>query len=48
VANVGEKLQKMSEFGDISLEIFGDPDEELAKLILNMGSPPVYPYFSGL
>ena len=48
VENVGEKLQKLSEYGDLSLEVLGDPDEELTNLILNMGSPPVYPYFSGL
>ncbi|MBR9999295.1 MAG: antibiotic biosynthesis monooxygenase [Cyclobacteriaceae bacterium] len=47
LANVGEKLQKMSDYGDLSVEVFGDPDEELSKVILNMGAP-VYPYFSGL
>lgn len=48
VGNVGEKLQKMSEYADLSLEVLGEPDEELTNLIMNMGSPPVYPYFSGL
>jgi quinol monooxygenase YgiN len=47
LANVGEKLQKMSDFSDLSVEVFGDPDEELSKVILNMGAS-VYPYFSGL
>lgn len=48
VGNVGEKLQDLSEYGDLSLEVLGEPDEELTHLIMNMGSPPVYTYFSGL
>jgi quinol monooxygenase YgiN len=47
VTNIGEKLKKMSAYADITIELFGNPDEEVMNLASNM-EVSVYPYFSGL
>jgi quinol monooxygenase YgiN len=45
--NVGEQLQKSMELSDLSIEIYGNPSEELSKAI-EILAPKVFPYFSGL
>ena len=45
--NVGEHLQKVREVADISIELYGDPSEELRKAIEGL-APKIYPFFSGL
>ena len=45
--NVGEHLQKVLEVADLSLELYGNPSEELKNAIEGL-NPKIYPYFSGL
>ena len=45
--NVGGLLQKSMEFSDLSLEVYGNPSEELSKAIEGM-APKIYPFSSGL
>jgi len=47
VANVGGLLQKSAEFGDLTLEVFGNPSNELLKVFESIGAS-IYPYFSGI
>jgi len=47
VTNVGELLQELTAISDLTLEVFGDPELELKKLIEDMGVR-LYPFFSGL
>ena len=46
-ANTGELLQKLMEIGEISLEVYGNPNEELTKILENFGSR-IFPFSSGL
>ncbi len=45
--NVGEQLQKMTELADLSLELYGNPNEELRNAIEGL-APKIYSFFSGL
>lgn len=45
--HVGEYLQKVSEVADLSIELYGNPSEELRKAIEGL-APKIYPFFSGL
>jgi len=47
VGNVGELLQQLFEISDLSMQVFGNPDPELSKMIQDMGARH-YPFFSGL
>ena len=46
-ANVGGLLQRSFEFGDLMLDVYGNPSDELIKAIEGIGAT-IYPYFSGL
>jgi quinol monooxygenase YgiN len=45
--NVGELLQRSFELSKLTLEVYGNPSEELLKAFEGMG-PKIYPYYSGL
>ncbi len=45
--NVGELLQKLLEIADISVEIYGNPNEELRNAMDGLGYK-IYPFYSGL
>ena len=45
--NVGELLGKILEVADLSLELYGNPSEELRNAIEGM-NPKIYPFNSGL
>ena len=47
VGNVGEQLQEISQYSELSLEVYGNPDGELNELIKNMGADSI-PYAAGL
>ena len=47
VANVGDLLQKLMELGEMSIELYGTPNEELSKALQGLGAK-VFPYFAGL
>ena len=47
LGNVGELLAKGAEFGDMTLEVYGNPSEELANATADM-NPAVYTFFKGL
>jgi len=46
-ANVGELLMKSLEITEPTLEVYGNPSEELSKALEGF-APKVFPYFSGL
>lgn len=46
-ANVGDLLMKSLEIGTLSIEVYGNPSEELSKALEGF-APKVYPYYSGL
>lgn len=46
-ANVGDLLQKLMEIGDLSLEVYGNPNEELSGILKNFDAR-VFPFSSGL
>jgi quinol monooxygenase YgiN len=45
--NVGELLQKILEVADLSLQLYGNPSEELKNAIVGM-DVKIYPFHSGL
>lgn len=45
--NVSELLQKVLEVADLSLELYGNPSEELKNAIEGM-AVKIYPFYSGL
>jgi len=45
--NVGDHLQKVLEVADLSIELYGNPSEELRNAIETM-APKIYPFYSGL
>ena len=45
--NVGELLQKLMGISDLTLEVFGNPEAELKKILKDMGAK-LYPFFAGL
>jgi len=47
VGNTGPLLQQLDEISDLSLQVFGNPDPQLGKMIQDMGARH-YPFFSGL
>ena len=47
VAHVGDLLQKLMELGEMSIELYGTPNEELSKALQGLGAK-VFPYFAGL
>ena len=47
VANVGDLLQKLMGLGEISLEVYGNPNDELLKMLDGMGAR-IFPYYTGL
>ena len=47
IANAGELLQQSLEFSEPSLEVFGNPSEELLKVFEGFGAR-IYPYYSGI
>lgn len=46
-ANLGELLQKLLGISDLILEVFGNPDPELKKILAEMGAK-LYPFFAGM
>ena len=46
-ANTGDLLQKLMEIGELSLEVYGDPNEELSKVLIQFGAK-VFPFTSAL
>ena len=46
-ANTGALLQKAMEIGEISLEVYGNPNEELSGILKNFGAK-IFPFSSGL
>lgn len=47
VANVGDLLQKLMDLGEMSLELYGNPNEELSKALEGLGAK-VFPFYVGL
>ncbi len=47
MGNLGELLAQGTELADLSLEIYGDPSEELSNAAAGL-NPAVYSYFQGL
>jgi len=47
VANVGDLLQKLMGLGEMSIELYGNPNEELSKALDGLGAK-IFPYFTGL
>jgi quinol monooxygenase YgiN len=47
VANVGDLLQKLMELGEMSLELYGNPNEELSKALEGLDAK-VFPFYAGL
>ena len=47
VAHVGDLLQKLMELGEMSIELYGNPNEELSKALRGLDAR-VFPYFAGL
>ena len=47
VANVGDLLQKLMELGEMSLELYGSPDEELSQALEGLDTK-VFPFYAGL
>ena len=45
--NVGDHLQKVLEVANLSIELYGNPSEELRNAIEAM-APKIYPFYSGL
>ncbi len=45
--NVGEYLQKAIELADLSLELYGNPSEELIVALAGL-SVKIYPFFAGI
>ena len=46
-ANTEDLLQKLMEIGELSLEVYGDPNEELSKVLIQFGAK-VFPFTSAL
>jgi len=47
VAHVGDLLQKLMELGEMSIELYGNPNEEFSKALKGLDAK-VFPYYSGL
>ena len=47
VANVGDLLQKLMDLGEMSIELYGSPNEELSKALEGLDAK-VFPFYSGL
>lgn len=45
--NVGEYLGKVMEIADLTIEVYGNPSEELRNALEGM-APKVFPFYSGL
>lgn len=47
VAHVGDLLQKLMDLGEMSIELYGSPNEELSKALDGMDAK-VFPFYAGL
>jgi quinol monooxygenase YgiN len=47
VANLGDLLGKLMELGEMSLELYGSPNEELSKALEGMDAK-IFPFYAGL
>jgi len=47
VGNVGELLGKLGQISDLCVEVFGDPSQELRKVIYDMNGK-LYSFYQGL
>ena len=47
VSNVGDLLQKLSVLGEMSIELYGSPNEELTKALEGLDAR-VFPFYAGL
>ena len=46
-ANTGDILQELLKIGEISLEVYGNPSEELSKILVEFGAK-IFPFSSAL
>jgi quinol monooxygenase YgiN len=46
-ANAGGLVQKLLEFADLTIELYGNPSNELLTALDGM-APKIFPYYSGL
>ena len=47
VANVGDLLQKLTNLGKMSIELYGNPNEELSKALEGLDAK-IFPFYTGL
>jgi quinol monooxygenase YgiN len=47
VAHVGDLLQKLLDLGEMSIELYGSPNEELSEALKGMDAK-VFPFYAGL
>ncbi len=47
ITHVGDLLQKLMDLGEMSLELYGSPNEELSKALDGVGAK-VFPFYAGL
>lgn len=47
IAHVGDLLKKLMDLGEMSLELYGSPNEELSKALEGLDAK-VFPFYAGL